>query len=145
MKEQLITFETAKLAKEKGFNEITKERYCDCPEFNEMQYGSGKYHECEEGYKLQLATVELLNHEYKCTRPCNGEYKAPTQAFLQKWLREVHKIYIGAVPVIYSGDDEASYYYPTINNCTIDTKLRYKSYEEALEQALQDGLKLIQL
>ena len=63
MKEQLISFETAKLAKEKGFG-------------------------CETDNYYSEDSNELINEAY-----CNCEEygtSAPTQSLLQKWLREKH-------------------------------------------------------
>lgn len=71
MQEQLISFETAKLAKEKGFkencthlynNEILEEKNCI-------------------GFVINIDGI-------------NNLITAPTQSLLQKWLRETHKIHV---------------------------------------------------
>jgi hypothetical protein len=73
MKEQLITFETAKLAKEKEFNKSftvwSKEVYIDRKISNRCSYAI-------------LDDVIL----------------SPTQALLQKWLREIHNKHINVHP-----------------------------------------------
>ena len=67
MKDELISFETAKLAKEKGFS----------TEFNTEHWYN------QDGNK---------NHYYQVeTFPC------VTQSLLQKWLREVHNAQIKVV------------------------------------------------
>lgn len=66
--------------------------------------------------------------------------KQPTQSLLQKWLREVHNLYV-AVPYIWAykifniqkDNDE------DLGNSIIS----YASYEEALEAGLIEALKLI--
>lgn len=70
MEEQLVNFETAKLAKEKGFNIFT-----------------GKAWIKKEGQELFFVPTY--------TSVTNGiEYHAPTQSLLQKWLREAHEIFV---------------------------------------------------
>ena len=64
MKEELITFDTAKLAKEKGFNDT--ETYVS-------------YHYCISSKEAVLDGDRLFKEIY---------IPAPTQSLLQKWLRE---------------------------------------------------------
>jgi hypothetical protein len=68
MKEQLILFETAKLAKEKGFDEPS-----------DTYVTKGDKYETEEG--------AFFKNSY-------GFITASTQFLLQKWLREEHNIHI---------------------------------------------------
>jgi hypothetical protein len=78
MEEQLIEFNTSRLAKEKGFYIPCENFYIeylndDVDLFNyEEQRGSG------------FAELYRNNKEFK--------FSAPTQSLLQKWLREVHNI-----------------------------------------------------
>lgn len=114
MKEQRISLDTAKLAREKGFN----------------------IH-CIEGYTIEGGeTLDIGTEAFTC------KYYAPTQSLLQKWLREEHKIDVEARPVRYAGDKETSYYQSYINGCVISMK-KYNTYEEALEVSLFEALKLI--
>lgn len=72
MEEQLITFETAKLAKDKGFDWIiSDDKFYDY---------SGELDFTFQGYDEGVTE--------------NGRTPAPTQSLLQKWLREEHEIYI---------------------------------------------------
>ena len=114
MEEQLISFETAKLAKEKG-------------------YDFGYYwRTIEERHNNKECLVNYLH----------------TQSLLQKWLREVHNIYI---EVIASLDDNKIFYESWINvfkkgsfkEISLDVKMYSEKYEEALEIGLQEALKLI--
>lgn len=66
MKEELITLETAKLAKEKGFDVATEFGYGYVEDGSLSNYYTNEYH----------------------------ELKAPTQSLLQKWLREDKKIVV---------------------------------------------------
>lgn len=124
MEEQLISFETAKLAKEKGFG--------------------GKELTTLNGY---------FRGGILCNIPCNNksdfchedEFSAPTQSLLQKWLREKYKIIV-SINIM----SDLSYYslLIDINENKLDLKNQSKNrgfntYEEALEVGLQEALKLI--
>ena len=69
MKEQLINFETAKSAKEKGVK----------LDINGLYWEDGSYDSGENA---------LVYEEFQ------DVMSAPTQSLLQKWLREVHDIFI---------------------------------------------------
>jgi len=118
MTEQLITFETAKLAKEKGLPQLN----------NGIYYTKDKEH-CLVGWGIDNLR----------------EYSAPTQSLLQKWLREVHDIH---VCVITFNNSKGLYtIYTTYNkeeyHGNRDAQVWFKTYEEALEIGLQEALKLI--
>lgn len=137
MKEQLITFDTAKLAKEKGFKEMFKGHY----------YSNGKYE-------------PLFN--YVNNDEDKHWYSAPTQSSLQKWLREKHSIHV--YPLMqrewsYSEDKLEFEEYicmifslkdtpdktilPYVEALDFDCTIHESTYEEALEKGLQEALKLI--
>jgi hypothetical protein len=117
MEEQLISFYTAMLAKEKGFN----------------PYNISGYHYSKVDGKIYHSGMNLKN-----------DPQASTQSLLQKWLRDEHKIHI---EIVYwenntwsaqlvgdkfqgeSGDDYEAF------DCN--------TYEKALELGLQEALKLI--
>ena len=115
MKAELITFETAKLAKEGGFKVTI----------------SGKGTFIIEGNK-------------------------PTQSALQRWLREVHSIYITALPFRdVENEVELCWYYTLVEDSEELNDIlcneshlgasdnNFNTYEEALEKGLQEALKLI--
>ena len=114
MREQLINFQTAKLAKEKGFNEGSMSHY-------------------EEDGQIQHCRTSFTNGFME-----DGEtrFEAPTQSLLQKWLREVHNIII-LVDKCNTGLLKFEH------NIKSENKNEFKTYEEALEKGLQEGLKLI--
>jgi hypothetical protein len=78
MKEELIKFKTAKLAKEKGFKV-----------------------ECSDYYDVKGNTNSF--EHYGEALPYGVCFK-PTQSLLQKWLREVHKINVYCTPTHYNYD-----------------------------------------
>jgi hypothetical protein len=124
MKEELITFETAKLAKERGFNIPCKKVYNTFGESWDSYYSTMKNDSVDSGAKCS----------------------APTQALLQKWLREVHEIYVRPFES-WSFDNTLEYCCTVngthVNHGVIDKPInRFDSYEEALEIGLQEGLKL---
>ena len=136
MTEQLISFETAKLAKEKGFNEVCLDTYTsDGTLFDryEIDFDDLKNKSLKELF-------EVVNSQ------CDNEFiTAPTQSLLQKWLREIHNIHM----VIHHSITDS--FRTTVNNpmWRTGTEMKYihgkigKTYEEALESGLQEALKLI--
>lgn len=144
MQEQLISFETAKLAKEKGFDIITNKYY---KSINPLV--------TKKDLKINLLDNELkTNYNF---RSYAGLYLAPTQSLLQKWLREEHGIHIELYrhnpnnkltwyASLYDLTEEshiygfkASFYWTNVDGKAV----RHESYEEALEKGLQEALKLI--
>ena len=132
MEEQLISYETAKLAKEKGFDEKVY-----------REYDKSGYLRCTS--KSADVVLGPYDELLKST-----EYPAPTQSLLQRWLREVHKIniFISSKTI-----ENKTIFIPhgrtipdTIKNNLIVDIIQYctnNTYEEALEIALFEALKLI--
>lgn len=115
MQEQTITLETAKLAKEKGFNEPVK---------HSLNKDGSLPHK-------HLGYVSNSDHTM-----VNG-YAAPEQSLLQKWLREVHNFHI---EIYYN---QVTYCVCTLGKGIVaDKGFLYNTYEEALEIGLQEALKL---
>lgn len=117
MKDTLITFETAKLAKEKGFDIKTKYSW----------------------YVPDNSKPIIEKH-----KPDGLYYlSCPTQSLLAKWLREEHNI---IVLVDYEGIDGyyyKFYSYKEGNKNYDASDKNYNTYEEAYEIGLQEALKLI--
>jgi|SRR5690554_2625851 len=136
MEEQLVSFETAKLAKEKGFNESCIRGYLnkDGSLMNDDDHFD--YNSCYDDHSimkhLSFKNSEVID-DYSIT--------APTQSFLQKWLREVHNLIV----IIDWGPLSKKYSYEIYHNGK-DYGVEYvnDSYEEALEEGLIEALKLIQ-
>lgn len=132
MQESLISFETAKLAKEKGVK----------LDINGLYWEDGSYDSGENA---------LVYEEFQ------DVMSAPTQSLLQKWLREVHKINVESnylpnvekyrclfIPMTLKKPSE----YSTPGTAFASRfnyldKENYNTYEEALEIGLYQALKLI--
>ena len=137
MKEQLISFETAKLAKEKRFNIESKLFYIskDRPAM---------------AYNISAKESLSDNTQY------NKYILVPTQSLLAKWLREIHSIevLISRIPpeaVLASktsGKNVLRNYNCYVWNYSSNPRVLNNGtfrdvYEEALEIGLQEALKLI--
>ena len=125
IEESYVSFDTAKLLKEAGFdvpcfNQYTERGtiwHCDCPEnFNKSQ----------------------------CVTSC------PTQALAARWLREVHHLNVYACfDYVFFDDGERKWFFMRENTMINDytsvycSIISYDSYEEALEAGLQEAIKLI--
>ena len=126
MEEQLIIFDTAKLAKEKGFK--------ICPD---------KHYYTEDG-KLTITSIcSYAWHELNEER--GTDIIASTQALLQKWLREKHNIIV-QIEVDCTSKPKYCYSIYKYSSDTIEWERignkysdLYRSYEEALEKGLQEG------
>jgi hypothetical protein len=128
MTDQIISFQTAILANENGFNIETRE-----PDY--MLDGN-------------------LSGKRGASIGCSKYIKSSTQSLLQKWLREVHNIniFMSFKPNIkkwdfipYSMDMNGKEYIKYNSEYTkIHNERRFDTYEEALELGLQEALKLIE-
>ena len=126
MEEQTITFETAILAKEKGFIFHILANY-----------------ECDED-----GTVKEIQWKFKNLGDFLDNLHTPvcTQSLLQKWLREIHNIHI-VITLEFSESLKELWYYGLLsikgNEINELGDEGYTTYELALEAALQEALKLI--
>ena len=145
MEEQLITFETAKLAKEKGFDLCTRHYFISTGELIDIE-------DLEDIYPKNWNNKWIYT---KCGTGCFGckidniKYfeacSAPTQFLLQKWLREKYKIDVVVIPYDNQPINYCSYLYKHLPDDKLDRTVleKYPTYEEALEQGLIEGLNLI--
>lgn len=142
MNETLILFETAKLAKEKKFDIPCGQFYCeDILEDDEII----KDNLCQRRdfgiYGIQITDYNF-SYEYNGKKVNNKCYSAPTQSFLQKWLREEHNIKVESLFNTLSNDYYINIVYNE-NNILRRFIGTYKTYEQALEVGLYEALKLI--
>ena len=127
MIEQLVEFETAKLAKEKGFGMIIHDS---------LQY----YCQNKKG---QLYTKDMRSYFDLCAEKNNPLNKwiwipAPSQAVLQEWIRDVHNIHIS----IQHWNAEWMFTLQHTKMChTMMSEQGINSYIKALELGLQEALK----
>lgn len=128
MEEELISFETANLAKEKGFD---------------TTFGFAFYFDEEKWVPSLYIYTKEEKHLY---------IARPSQSLLQRWLREVHNIHIYIEP--FWANEKVSKnikitpesYCPWVIYDYIeedDAPEFYETYEQALEAGLQEALKLI--
>lgn len=123
MTEELVTLETAKLLKEKGFNE-----YCK----NVIDIDN-------------ILSETLYRTNDNLPKQC---FSLPTQSIAQKWLRETKNIHI----CVYNCACGYGYEISKADNGTHIASSTYKgtndggewdTYEEALEAGIREALKLI--
>ena len=131
IEEAYVSFETAKLLKEKGFNEYVRQYYVFDTEIRKA----------------------VLEHDDREENPHNwgtDYYSATTQQMAMRWLREVYNLFIG---VGFGADDKGEFLYMAdiynLKNDAIDGKYKPiveaddylvnnpKSYEEAVESAIK--------
>lgn len=121
VEEAYVSFETAKLLKENGFNESCHAYYED----------NGTFRESYSAHAIR-----------NITNPCFFGIAAPTQQMAMRWLREIHNISIFILPtntkgnLAYLGEvcpwnKNEPFYAPDI---------KY-GYEEAVEEAIKFCLK----
>ena len=142
MEDEIVSFETAMLLKEKGFNEPCCYFYED-GELNKLSYYQGE----GTGFVRNNSPIDgkLYCEEMQCT--------APTQSLAQRWLREIHHITFNANPHSNNGE---IVYVVTIKvisnkkhvdfNVMMDTSNRatmFDTYEDAIEEGLKYCLKTI--
>ncbi len=150
MEDTRITFETAKLAKEKGFD-INGQDVFDLKNNNKIinfkDLAVQEFIEdVETGYRDK--DLNYLKENINRTDDNSDEeyyLLAPTQSLLAKWLREEHNIHvtsqIGNLDFINTYHYEIRYIDKNKFMCKVNGN--FKTYEEALEIGLQKALKLI--
>ena len=131
MEDTRITFETAKLAKEKGFPQEPNK--LKIPYYNYKGEFKGDVKDWLRKYLRNEDTSDVES------------VSAPTQSLLAKWLREKHNIYvtsqIGNLDFINTYHYEIRYIDKNKFMCKVNGN--FKTYEEAYEIGLQEALKLI--
>lgn len=149
MEEQLISFDTAKLAKSKGFTmfkESFKSALVDSRNHDVQRYSFYRVIRDEMSLNLNVGTnssqINGLWESYNDDSfVVQKNYFAPTQSLLQKWLREAHSIIV-----------EIEFYdYKNWNYTVLNPSIKKQSspefrvYEQALEEGLQEALMLIKI
>lgn len=110
IEESYVSFDTAKMLKEAGFDEV-------CSTF----YVSGKGDTC-------------LMYE-RNSRLDKGQYSCPTQALAARWLREVHHLHVYPDRDLYAGR-----WFHVIRHTETDSTAVSDSVFETAEQAFEAGL-----
>lgn len=134
--EQFVSFDTAKMLKEAGFDVpcrgvyvTDRTGYYEFREYDNKQTKDDLCWNTEDGFQY--------------------EYLAPTQALAARWLREVHRIVVDVtfIPPSVNGD-VWQYFIGEMDDMVWEgdfepSDRRYKTYEEALEEGLKRSLELI--
>lgn len=124
IEESYVSFETARMLKEAGF---------DVPCTSQYSEGIGIWN---------------VDYPYNFNHDDFG-YSRPTQALAARWLREVHKIILDIFfdPPLTDGNDW-KYVIGEIDELVwsgdyVVSSSKYKTYEKAFEAGLQEAIKLI--
>lgn len=137
MKDQLVIFETAKLAKVKGFDESCLQAYRVWRE-NIRKTDPNPLIDIDVEYEPYMggayASVQYHNQSKEHTL-------APSQSLLQRWLREQRNTHI-SITCINLNNFKVSYFR---GGHYAFSKDGFDKYEEALEVGLQEALKLIKI
>ena len=111
--ENYVSYEVAKLLKDKGFDEPCRSYYIG---------SSGRYSRC---------TVEIKTNDCR-----DDEILRPTLQMTCKWLREVHHIIFVFKPSYFSGDECTYWTYERWCGDNFEGEVSsFKTYEEAVEAA----------
>lgn len=139
MKENLINYDTAVLAKMLGFQEPTLSYYVVIKSPTSWR----RHEETIKTVKLRskVKDDDLINHNHSQF----NRFAAPTQGLLQKWLRVNYNLEVVVMPHKFT-----DYSYTVFaNSVTQDAeklcqRFHFEDYKEALEHGLQKALYLIE-
>lgn len=134
--DEIVTYEVAKLAKEKGFNEECRDFYCD----DKLQKRITR-----TSCNRQVTSFDYCSNSMLEDYDSPKEYyniAAPTQSLLQRWLREEKGYYVCP----YYDNNEFKWTY-SIREKTGDMWIllvgetpSFDKYEEAMEAGLKFAL-----
>lgn len=163
MTEELVTFETAKLAKEKGFDEECRNMWMYTDE-TPVEVNAPKDEVLIESFtamflnhmKDPVRLLEIITKAPKI-RPLRNStlpppmYCRPTQDLLERWLRDKHSIMLFAPEPVYLYGILAGWTAAAIHRLKLPIDYTYpdqdtkqtETYELAREAALLHALKLL--
>lgn len=129
IEESYVSFETAKLLKERGFSEeCSRNGY-----YVVNKYSTGVH------WNPMIYNVGDTTFEYSI----NNVIPKPTQQMVMSWLREVHKLYIEPFSIKDYDKKKVEYTYSIQDlgfpgsDDGIDTCKTYDTHEEAVEAAIK--------
>lgn len=131
-KEDYVSLETAKLLKEKGFDEY-------CGAYYHLNWDDMTEDEC-----FEVATDKDFKNSNNVHR-----VGAPALYEAQKWLLEKHNLFVEITAVALRGSDSpcgfsTNIFYKEDSDWELcDCLNEYISYQEALDAGIQEALKLI--
>lgn len=123
IEESYVSFDTAKLLKEAGFDVPCTSQYTD------------------NGFGWD--NLSRVNYN-----SCESLFSRPTQALAARWLREKHRIALDVAFILPSVDGDVWQYFvgemdDMIWEGEYETGRKYATYEEAFEAGLQEAIKLV--
>lgn len=117
--EDYVSFDTAKLLKEKGFNDVPVYTYY-------LSYGG-----------FYMSPMAVTNKKLYT----QGHIAAPTLQMAMKWLREVHNLEIYPYHDMFQENNKWWYgiekFTKGCSNCQYEEEPIYSTYEEACEAAVK--------
>lgn len=125
--EDYVSFEIAKLLKEKGFDAKCHSYYYPC----HYPDGSIQYHKDMGATTIKNGSFYRI---YSLKTLPEGHYLAPTLQMTMKWLRKVHNIDISVTPDRKTGYSVLIFKDKRLPFDTLDS---YSIYEEACESAIK--------
>ena len=132
IEESYVSFDTARMLKEAGFDVPCRGIY------RAYRMGNSVFREYDrKNTKDDLCRNDVDGFQY--------EYLAPTQALAARWLREVYNV---AIYSLYDDDTEQWFYFidAFTKNSAINgfqSGSEYDDYESAFEDGLREAIKLI--
>ena len=142
--EDYVSFETAKLLKEKGFDEPCYQCYVLIDKFVETSYYefavNSKLIKFERLYADEQPLInskgfrDFINNKDK-----SRVFAAPTLQMAMKWLREEHNIFISIIFCTYPSLNKVTWTpeITTFDSVFPESAIEYDTYEEAGEAAIK--------
>lgn len=160
MKEQRISFQTAKLVKDKGFmwkhvtfRKMTPGELADPENERVVRMGVKDAPIWEGDVETERDGAPCYNEEGKEIwpnkyNPKNRHYPRPTQGLMKEWLIQRHKLYATATATVADGKitwkGRVIFLYATEDGRLYITPAQSRDiHHEAMEDAIQEALKLI--
>ena len=134
-----VSFETAKLLKEKGFSENTVCKYADVGGVTEKWYDDYRERvlrfDWDEGYLIEPLIEPKEQYEI-----IGDTIFAPTLQMAMKWLREVHTIFIDVMT--YTTGNKIQFRWVGYDKDRLFSQeegrtIYFESYEQAVETAIK--------
>lgn len=129
IEEEFVSFDTARMLKEAGFEANLKTRYVE---------------EEKDEWAFWDSGTERSDYNY-----FDDTITCPTQALAARWLREVHRIVVDAtfIPPSVNGD-VWQYFVGEMDDMVWEgdyepSDCKYATYEQAMEAGLQEAIKSI--
>ena len=136
---ELVSIETATLAREKGFDwEVSYLHQLP----DSMNHDGARYKLLHRSGRLETNQISTMGLGYHPNH-YDGYVSLPSQSLLQKWLRDVHMIFVNP-NYDHIRNDGSSYVKYGVMTKSSNSKEGFDTYEQALEAGLLKALKLIE-